>query len=208
MIRRIINVALIVGFAVLWGSLVAHSAPPETLTGKVVSIADGDTITLLVGKTQHKIRVSDIDCPERKQPFGTKAKQFAGKMAFGNVVTVRVVTTDRYGRLVARVILPDGKDLSTELVKAGLAWHYKKYSQGQATCRARSGSQESPRRPLGGCQADTALGVATGEGGQGQGRQAAWRRFRRALVDQLVRRPAQLDLPLVSQEQGPAVWTG
>ncbi len=125
MIRR---VTLIVAAWLLWLP-VALSAPPETLTGKVVSITGGDTLTVLVEKVQHKIRVEGIDCPERKQPYGTKAKQFTGSLAFGKVVTVRVSTRDRYGRLVARVAVPDGKDLSAELVKAGFAWHYKRYSK-------------------------------------------------------------------------------
>ena len=83
--HRPLYVASLAGFLILAGCLPA--AETETLTGKVVSIADGDTLTVLVEKVQHKIRVSDIDCPERRQPFGTKAKQFTGKLAFGKVVT-------------------------------------------------------------------------------------------------------------------------
>ena len=100
----------------------------ELLTGKVVSVADGDTITLLVDGTQHRIRLHGIDCPEGGQPFGTKAKQFTSSLAFGQTVTARVVDVDRYGRLVCRVALPDGKDLSAELVRAGLAWWYRHYA--------------------------------------------------------------------------------
>ena len=100
----------------------------EILTGKVVSVADGDTITFLVNETQHRIRLHGIDCPEGGQPFGTKAKQFTSELAFGQTVTARVVDTDRYGRLVCRVTLPDGKDLSAELVRAGLAWWYQRYA--------------------------------------------------------------------------------
>ena len=69
--------------------MLAADTETKALTGKVVSIADGDTLTVLVEKVQHKIRVEGIDCPERRQPFGTKAKQFTGKLAFGKVVTVR-----------------------------------------------------------------------------------------------------------------------
>ena len=119
--------------------------PTDTLTGKVIAVADGDTITVLHGKEQHRIRVSDIDCPERKQPFGTKAKQFTGELTFGETVTYRVSKTDRYGRLVARVILPDGRDLSVELVKAGLAWHYKKYSDDQELARLEVEARKAKR---------------------------------------------------------------
>lgn len=105
------------------------------------------------------------------------------------------------------MILPDGKDLSAELVKVGLAWQYKKYSKDKQL----ADMEAKARKARVGLWVDAKpmppLGVATIAEGQGQGRQAACRRFRRALVDQFVRRPAQLDLPLVSQEQGPAVRT-
>ncbi len=67
--------------------------------GKVIKIADGDTLTLLVDSKQLKIRLSDIDTPERKQPFGTKAKQALSDLAFGEKARVVEVTTDRYGRM-------------------------------------------------------------------------------------------------------------
>jgi endonuclease YncB( thermonuclease family) len=63
-----------------------------------------------------------IDTPEKTQPFGTGARQFAGELVFGQTVTVQVHDTDRYGRLVGEVMLPDGRSLNRELVKAGLAW--------------------------------------------------------------------------------------
>ena len=100
----------------------------EVLTGRVVSVADGDTITLLVDQTQHRIRLHGIDCPERGQPFGKRAKQFTSNLVFAQTVTIRVVDVDRYKRLVCRITLPDGKDLSAELVRAGLAWWYRKYA--------------------------------------------------------------------------------
>jgi len=73
-------------------------ATAETVhQGKVVKIADGDTLTLLVDSKQHKIRLSDIDTPERKQPFGTRAKQALSELAFGKQARVVEVTVDRYG---------------------------------------------------------------------------------------------------------------
>jgi len=84
--------------------LVIVQAPAETVhQGKVVKIADGDTLTLLVDCKQLKIRLSDIDTPERKQPFGTRAKQALSELAFGKLVRVVEVTKDRYGRIVGRV---------------------------------------------------------------------------------------------------------
>ncbi len=95
--------------------------------GKVVKIADGDTLTLLVNEQQLKIRLSDIDTPERKQPFGTKAKEALSELAFGKQARVVEVTKDRYGRIVGRVYM-DGVDVNRELVAQGFAWVYRKYS--------------------------------------------------------------------------------
>ncbi|MFC1597102.1 thermonuclease family protein [Planctomycetota bacterium] len=115
----------------------APEAPlPKSLTGKVVSIADGDTVTILVDKTQHRIRFDSIDCPERGQAFGTRAREFTSRQVFQKLVTVRVTDKDRYGRYVGRVIYegkddkgkPVSLDLSVELVRNGLAWWYRKYA--------------------------------------------------------------------------------
>ena len=100
------------------------------LRGKVVSIADGDTFTLLTDDLkQVKIRLHGVDCPEKKAPFGAQAKEFTGKSIFGKIVTARKTSTDRYRRTVAIVYLPDGRALNEELLKAGLAWHYKKHDR-------------------------------------------------------------------------------
>jgi endonuclease YncB( thermonuclease family) len=56
-----------------------------------------------------------------KQAFGTRAKQFTGDLAFGKTVTLRVHDVDRYGRQVAEIILPDGRNLNQEIVRAGFA---------------------------------------------------------------------------------------
>jgi len=105
----------------------------DALKGKVVSIADGDTLTVLAGTTQHKIRLHGIDCPERKQPFGARAKELTGALAFGKIVSVEVVDRDRYGRSVGIVTLPDGTIVNHALLKAGLAWWYRKYAPNDKT---------------------------------------------------------------------------
>jgi micrococcal nuclease len=111
-------------------------------TGEVVGIADGDTITVLKGKTPVKIRLYGIDCPERGQAFGKKARQFTSDRVFRKHVEIKPVDRDRYGRTVAWVLV-DGQNLCEELVGAGLAWHYKKYSSDQKLAdleaRARKG---------------------------------------------------------------------
>lgn len=84
--------------------LVTFPASAETVyQGKVVKIADGDTLTILVDRQQFKIRLSDIDTPERKQPFGTKAAQALSELAFGKQARVVEVTVDCCGRIVGRV---------------------------------------------------------------------------------------------------------
>src|SRR5262249_16280367 len=69
-----------------------------------------------------------VDTPEKAQAFGTQARQFTSDAAFQQTVTVVVQTTDPYGRLVGEVLLPDGRSLNQELVKAGMAWWYRPYA--------------------------------------------------------------------------------
>lgn len=100
-------------------------------TGEVVGISDGDTITVLRDRTPFKIRLFGIDCPERGQSFGKKAKQFTADMVFRKQVKIEPKDQDRYGRTVAWVYV-GGKNLCEELVRHGLAWHYKRYSRDQS----------------------------------------------------------------------------
>ena len=83
-------------------------------TGKVVGIADGDTITVLNNGRGEKIRLHGIDTPEKGQAFGNKAKSVTGSMLRGRVVEITPVTTDRYGRTVAQVHV-DGQSLNESL---------------------------------------------------------------------------------------------
>jgi endonuclease YncB( thermonuclease family) len=101
----------------------------QTLTGKVTAITDGDTFKLLdQDSTLHRIRIANIDCPEKKQPFSTRAKKFASDAIFGKTIEVEVLSKDRYGRLIGIVFYNDSLTVNHELVKNGLAWHYVKYS--------------------------------------------------------------------------------
>lgn len=95
-------------------------------SGKVVGVADGDTITALDNGRPEKIRLYGIDRPEKGQAFGKKAKQFTSDMVFGKVVEVKRIGTDKYGRTVALVAV-GVRLLNEELVKAGLAWVYDYY---------------------------------------------------------------------------------
>jgi endonuclease YncB( thermonuclease family) len=92
----------------------------------VTGVADGDTITVLRDKQPQKIRLYGIDCPEKRQPFGKKAKQFTSDMVFGKTVEVEPVATDRYGRTVAFVRV-ENITVNEELIKEGLGWVYIRY---------------------------------------------------------------------------------
>ena len=101
----------------------------DLINGKVVAITDGDTFKLLTkDSTLIRVRVANIDCPERKQPFSKRAKQFTSDAIFGEQVKVEEIKKDRYGRTIAYVYYKGDKNLSKELLKAGFAWHYVKYS--------------------------------------------------------------------------------
>lgn len=97
-------------------------------TTKVVGISDGDTLTVLKDRKQVKIRLHGIDAPESSQDFGSRAKQAASDLAFGKSVTILPRDTDRYGRTVADVLLPDGRSLNREMVREGMAWWYREYA--------------------------------------------------------------------------------
>ncbi len=103
-------------------ALIAAQALATDFTGRVVGVSDGDTITVLSKGKPVRIRLHGIDCPEKRQAFGNRAKQATSKLVFGQTVTVHVMDKDRYGRTVGEVILPDGRVLNQELVKAGFAW--------------------------------------------------------------------------------------
>jgi micrococcal nuclease len=100
-----------------------------TLTAKVVGIKDGDTVVVLDSlNNQTTLRLAEVDCPEKSQPFGTKAKQFTSDQIYRKPIKYVVTDIDRYGRSIAKIYYDDNKYLSAVLIKNGLGWHYKKYS--------------------------------------------------------------------------------
>jgi endonuclease YncB( thermonuclease family) len=107
----------------------ATSAPEQNQSTRVVAVTDGDTLKVLSSHNiQTTIRLEGIDAPEKGQAYGQRAKQTLAALCFGKEVQVLPKTKDRYGRTVARIIC-QGKDMSTEMIRAGLAWHYTKYSK-------------------------------------------------------------------------------
>lgn len=112
--------------------LLACSVSAETVSGRVVGIADGDTVTVLdSSNTQWKIRLMGIDAPEKKMPFGQKSKEHLSDLVFNKQVTVDYSKRDKYGRTVGKIII-DGVDANLEQVRAGMAWHYKQYQKEQS----------------------------------------------------------------------------
>ncbi len=134
------------------------------IAGRVVRVADGDTITILVSGgtnpvasepvgsrvprdrtspavTQHKIRLQGIDAPEKSQAFGNASRKHLSSLVAGKNVSVKYTKRDKYGRILGTVFA-DGKDVNLEMLKAGLAWHYKRfdstpaYAQAEAAARA------------------------------------------------------------------------
>jgi endonuclease YncB( thermonuclease family) len=122
------GVGLYAAIVALLCLLAPCGASAEQFTGKVVGISDGDTLSVLREGKAVKVRLHGVDTPEKAQAFGTQARKFTSDAAFQQTVTVMVHNTDRYGRLVGDVLLPDGRSLNQELVKAGMAWWYRPYA--------------------------------------------------------------------------------
>jgi endonuclease YncB( thermonuclease family) len=99
------------------------------IVGRVIAIADGDTLTVLDGaKQRHRIRLAEIDAPEKGQPFGTKARENLGSKVFGKAVRVEVVDVDAYHREVGRIYLGE-RLINREMVQDGFAWDYRAYDK-------------------------------------------------------------------------------
>lgn len=96
------------------------------ITGRVISIADGDTLTVLVDRQQVKVRLVEIDAPEKAQAFGNRSKQSLSDMCFDKEAQIQDKGKDRYGRTLGRVFC-GGMDANAEQVGQGMAWVYDKY---------------------------------------------------------------------------------
>ena len=114
---------------ILFALCLSATAQQQTITGKVVGVSDGDTITELdEHKRQHKIRHDGIDAPESNQDFGTRAKQSLSDLVFGKTVTVTSAKRDLDGRVVDQVLC-DGKSANIEQLRRGYAWFYRAYAK-------------------------------------------------------------------------------
>ena len=114
--------------ALLLPLLLSASPALADIRGKVVSIQDGDTLTVVIDRRQVKVRLTDIDAPELRQPFGTRSRQSLSEMCFGKLASLDVRGQDRYQRSLAQVTC-DGKDANAEQVRRGYAWTYVRYAR-------------------------------------------------------------------------------
>jgi endonuclease YncB( thermonuclease family) len=122
-------VRLYSAFLFLSGTLLCSTLEPPSRSCTVTAVYDGDTLTALCAGQERRIRLSSVDAPERQQSYGEHSQSFTERLTLGRQVILDIQDYDRYGRIVARILLPDGRDLARELVRAGLAWHYIKYSR-------------------------------------------------------------------------------
>ncbi len=134
------NVFLAAACVMLAANLIAAQ-----LNGRVVGVADGDTITVLdATKTQHKIRLNTIDAPEKAQAFGQKGKQRLSDYVFGKDVNVEWRKKDRYGRILGTV-WHGSMNVNLQMIKDGFAWHYKQYDQSKVYADAEDEARAAKR---------------------------------------------------------------
>ena len=130
---------------ILFALLLSAIAQPQTITGKVVAISDGDTLTVLdASKQQHKIRLVGIDAPEIIQAFGEKAKNSLSDLVRGKTVTVSNLKVARNGWIVGKVTL-SGRDINLEQIRRGYAWFYRAYAKDLSRADATAYEQAESR---------------------------------------------------------------
>lgn len=111
-------------------------------SGPCVGVSDGDTITILQGTKQVKVRLYGIDCPEKNQPYGKSAKIFTSSLVYGKYVSLDIKDTDRYGRTVA-IVYQDKTCINEELLKNGFAWVYTQYYKGETWQKLEAEAREA-----------------------------------------------------------------
>jgi endonuclease YncB( thermonuclease family) len=116
--------------AVIFGPLVAYAT--VTVSGRVVAISDGDTLTLLTADRQQiKVRLACIDAPETSQVFGSAAKQHLSVLVFQKIGIAICRKRDRYGRHVCDLFV-EQTNIGLRMIQDGMAWHFKRYANEQA----------------------------------------------------------------------------
>ena len=121
----------------------------RSFSATVIAIHDGDTISVRTTRATLRIRLEGIDCPEYRQPYSARAKQFTSQLVYGKEVTIDDRGQDQYGRLLARVRM-NGVEVNEALVRNGLAWHYQR----GAIDRALADAERTARAARAGLWAD------------------------------------------------------
>jgi endonuclease YncB( thermonuclease family) len=118
---------LLVTLALVLSCSALAEVTAEWREGLVVSVHDGDTLTVLIGKQQLKVRLAEVDAPELRQPFGQRSRQSLAAICFHETAKVELIARDRYGRSVGKVQC-SGKDAGRHQVSSGMAWVYERYA--------------------------------------------------------------------------------
>lgn len=128
---------IFVGLLFFYSAHITNNIPAPSsrqINGQVTYVIDGDTFQLSSQKLGDiRIRIAGIDAPELQQPYGKKAKSYLKALIESETVICTILEKDRYGRYIAKIHIPGTQklDVAAEMVRAGYAWHYKKYSTSQ-----------------------------------------------------------------------------
>lgn len=120
------------------------SAAAASFTGTTVAVADGDTLTVLKGREEVRVRLAEVDAPEKAQAFGQVAKRALSDLCYRKITTVHVQDVDRYGRVVGRVVC-DGTDANRTQVRNGMAWVYDRYARDTKLYALQDDAQQAQR---------------------------------------------------------------
>lgn len=126
--------------------LISSICISQTYTGKVIGIKDGDTVVVLDSLNyQTTLRIAEVDCPEKSQAFGTKAKQFTSDEIYLKQIKYIVTDIDSYGRSIAKIYYENNKYLSAEIIRNGFSWQYKKYSTSKLLAKLEEEARQNKR---------------------------------------------------------------
>ncbi|MBP5351239.1 MAG: thermonuclease family protein [Fibrobacterales bacterium] len=122
-----------------------RGAKGDTLRGRAVKVQDGDTFDFLYGDNRkQRVRVAQMDAPEKNMPFGQKSKERFTELVMGKEIALVVNTVDRYGRIVGSVVI-DGEDQSARMISEGMAWYYRQYGWTDSLARLEEEARNAKR---------------------------------------------------------------
>ena len=151
-ILLIIFIYLLTAFQSANAGGIPYTFNQKILQGKVIRVLDGDTIEIktlpakiVVYEVPIRVRLINIDAPEKKQPFGRWSRNQLKALLAGQSVTVSYTQTDRYGRIVGRVFTTNGTEASRFMVQSGAAWVYERYNTDKSLPALQREAQEQKR---------------------------------------------------------------